>query len=207
MKTKINVGLGIVLLLLVGAIGMVKPRETEQIMKEENLTIIQAPEQTEGMEHPDFIKEEYIPQIPAGVNLALEGKIEASSFEGTFTPRKAIDGNALAASYWEGGKDSYPNRLTLNLKEKAAIHAIRICLCPQDIWGRREQTFSVEISDDGETYEELVPETTYLFDPDRGNEALIEFERLETQYVQLSFTGNTGAEGGQVAEFEVYQEE
>ncbi len=204
MKRKINIGLGVILILLILISIFINPTPPEQVMKEENLTIVEVPEQTESMAHPDFIKEEYIPQIPQGINVAPEGKIDASSFEGSLTPRKAIDGQATGVSYWEGKKDTYPNLLTLNLKEEKSIHAVRVCLCPQNIWGRREQTFSVQISSDGEAFIELVPEKTYVFDPDRGNEAVIEFAAVETQYIRLSFTGNTGAGGGQVAELEVY---
>ncbi len=207
MKTKINIGLGVILILIILAAVLIKPTPAAQLMKAENLTIVEAPERAESMEHPDFIKEEYIPQLPEGTNVALEGKMDASSFEGSFTPRKAIDGNTMGVSYWEGKKDSYPNLLILNLKEVKAIHAVRICLCPQNIWGKREQTFSVWISSDGEEYTELVPEETYVFDPDRGNEAVMEFDAVETQYVKLSFTNNTGAGGGQVAELEVYADQ
>lgn len=169
-----------------------------------SVTVVEAPEQTEAMEHEAFAVEEYVSVLPEGENLALEGKIEASSFQESFVPRKAIDGRTAGASYWEGAKDSYPNLLTLNLKEEKSFHAIRVCLNPETLWGKRTQEFSVEISSDGESFTELVPSAAYEFTPDRNNEVILEFDETTAQYVQLKFTSNTGAGGGQVAEFEVY---
>lgn len=169
-----------------------------------SVTVVEAPEQTEAMEHEAFIAEEYVSVLPEGENLALEGKIESSSFQESFTPRKAIDGKTAGASYWEGEKDTYPNYLTVDLKEEKSFHAIRVCLNPDTLWGKRVQEFSVEISSDGENYTELIPSAAYEFSPDRNNEVILEFDETAAQYVQLKFTSNTGAGGGQVAEFEIY---
>jgi len=65
----------------------------------------------------------------------------------------------------------------------------------------------VKISDDGENFEELIPMQQYTFDPDRNNEVVLEFDTVETQFVQLEFTENSGSTGGQVAEFEIYSKE
>lgn len=176
-------------------------------MNPENLIVVEAPDQTEAMEHPDFIKEEYVPVIPEGTNIALEGKATASSFTQVYNARRAIDGVAVGVSYWEAAPNSYPNTLTVDLQRKAPIHAIRICLNPASIWAKRTQTFSVKISDDGENFEELIPMQQYTFDPDRNNEVVLEFDTVETQFVQLEFTENSGSTGGQVAEFEIYSKE
>jgi len=170
------------------------------------VTMIAAIDQTEIMEHPDFIKEVYVPIIPDGSNLALDGEVEASSFNQSFTPRKAIDGNADGASYWEAEGDSYPNEIVLDLLELSSIHAIKVRLNPAYIWGKRTQTFEVQVSVDGESYDILEEETIYTFDPDYGNEVLLEFEAISVQYIKLIFTDNTGANGAQVAELEVYGE-
>ncbi len=201
---KINIILGIILLALLACVFFVKPGQTKQEMMEENVTIVNAIEQEKSMEHPDFIIEEYVPVIPEGVNIALEGKMDASSYEGGFVPKKANDGDTAGGSYWEGKKDTYPNVLTLDLKEEKSFYAVRVCVCPQIIWGRREQTFSIQISNDGENFTQLVAEAVYVFDPKEGNEATIYFNEVKAQYVQLVFTANTGSIGGQVAEFEVY---
>ncbi len=203
---RVNIILAAVLLLLIAFGFFYHPPAVLQEMKEENLTVVTAPDQTKSMEHPDFVKEEFIPVIPAGSNIALGMQAAASSFEATYTPRKVTDGNAGGVSYWEGAKDSYPNWIEVEFEEARSVHAVRVLLNPQNIWGRREQTFSVEVSSDGETYEEVVAEAAYVFDPDLGNETVVEFGQAEARYVRLIFTANSGSGGGQVAELEVYGE-
>lgn len=171
----------------------------------ENLTVVAAPEQSESMEHEDFAKEEYVSVLPEGTNIALEGKITSNGFEGTFTERKAIDGKTDGASYWEGSADSYPNELTVSFEEEHTVHAIRVALNPDSIWGKRTQTFSVLSGNTEGENQTLLPETAYEFSPDRGNEVILEFDGTSVTSVTLQFTGNTGASGGQVAEFEIYE--
>ena len=158
-----------------------------------------------AMDHPQFIKEPYEPVIPEGINIAPDGKVDASSFQETYVPRKAIDGKTKGISYWEGAEDTYPNRLILTWKEQHSCHAIKVCLCPDAAWSERIQNFSVEISRDGESFEELLPEKEYVFSPDTGNEIVLEFPEEQVMGIQLVFTENTGASGAQVAEFEVYE--
>ena len=66
------------------------------------------------------------------------------------------------------------------------------------------QTISVKISNDGDNFEDLIEAKQYTFDPDTGNEVQMHFDEIKTRYVQLVFTENSGAGGGQVAEFEIY---
>ncbi len=203
---KINLILAVVLAMLIIIGIFYQAPAVRQEMNVENLTVVAAPEQAVSQEHPDFIQAEFVPVIPAGSNVALGMKVEASSFEATFTPRKVTDGNAGGVSYWEGAKDSYPNWIAVELEEARTVHAVRILLNPQNIWGRREQTFAVEVSGDGETYAEVAAEATYVFDPDLGNETVVEFDPAMATSVRLIFTANTGSGGGQVAELEVYGE-
>ncbi|MDF2484178.1 MAG: coagulation factor 5/8 type domain protein, partial [Herbinix sp.] len=42
------------------------------------------------------------------------------------------------------------------------------------------------------------------FDPATGNEVQLPFDEVTTQFVQLVVTENSGAGGGQIAEFEIY---
>ncbi len=171
----------------------------------EGVTVVKAPEQTEAMEHEYFKVEEYISVLPEGENIIRQGKIDASSFTDVYTPRKTTDGNAKGVSYWEGEKDTYPNILSVQFDEPQTIHASRICLCPLPVWGKRTQTFSVEISADGESYEEIIPLKDYEFNPNKNNEVILEFDEVEVMGVRLCFTANTGAGGAQVAEWEIYQ--
>lgn len=181
-----------------------KIKEPPKKMDAANVTVVSAPDQTESEEHPDFKKKEYTLVLPEGTNIALKKKVAASSFADVYTPRKVTDGVAVGVSYWEG-KSDYPNYLTVDLDSKQKFHAIRVTLSPMAIWGKRTQTFSVNLSDDGENFKPFIESKQYTFDPDTGNEVQLLFDDTEARYVQLVFTENSGAGGGQVAEFEIYQ--
>lgn len=171
------------------------------------ISIVETPDRTESTQNPLFIKEVYEPVIPDGTNIAGDAKITANGFNDVYTPRKAADGKTEGISYWEGESDAYPNILTAMFKEEHKIHAIKVCLCPQTVWGARVQTFSVEISGDGENFTELIPSKEYEFNPDTANEVVLEFNEVSCSAVQLVFTANTGASGAQTAEFEIYSNE
>jgi hypothetical protein len=177
--------------------------EPPQEIPASNVTVVEAREQTESEEHPDFIVEEYQLVLPEGVNAALNKKTECSSYTQVYNAPKAVDGDSVGASYWEGSAP-YPNTLTVDLENPTKIHAIRLTLNPLAIWAKRTQTIAVNISNDGVNFTELVGTKQYTFDPAFGNEAQITFDETEARYVQLVITENTGAGGGQIAEFEVY---
>lgn len=172
---------------------------------EAQVQVVEAPQQEAPMEHPAFVKEEYVSIVPDGVNIAKKAKfIDASSYEDIYVPRKVVDGNVNGGSYWEGKADTYPNELELKYEEDRTIHALKLCLCPKPIWGKRTQEFSVQISTDGETYTELIPQAAYEFTPDRDNEVVLEFDPVTIRGIKLIFTSNTGAGGAQLAELQIY---
>lgn len=173
-------------------------------LPEKNLTVVEAIDQSDVLEHPDFIKEDYVSLVPEGINLSQEAEATASSFAQSYTPRKVIDGKTDGVSYWEASPDSYPNILTLDLKAIHTIHAIRLMLNPAGIWSDRDQTFDIQTSMDGTTYTPWAEEATYTFSPDTGNEVILELEAINVRYVRLTFTSNTGGSGAQIAEFEIY---
>jgi len=181
-----------------------KNYEDKMLSASANVTIVESPDQDAAMEHEAFIVEEYIPVVPEGTNIAGEGKIEASSYYDVYVPRKAVDGNLNGQSYWEAPADTYPNTLMISYEEPYEVHAVKVGLCPKTIWGKRTQEFSVEVTEDGENYTELVPMTAYEFTPDRNNEVVLELDSVNIAGIRLTFQSNTGAGGAQVAEFEVY---
>lgn len=202
----------ILIVLVIIAIGILywykqnKIVEPPQEIPASNVTVVEAREQTEAEEHPDFIVEEYKLVLPEGVNVALNKKAECSSYTQVYNAPKAVDGSADGASYWEGSAP-YPNTLTVDLENPTKIHAIRLALNPLAIWGKRTQTIAVNISNDGTNFTELVKTKQYTFDPAFGNETQITFDETEARYVQLVITENSGAGGGQIAEFEVYSKQ
>lgn len=189
---------------LLGGILLFVLKKPELKILDTNVMIHETIEQTASMEHPDFIKEEYVLILPEGKNIALKKKVKASSFNDVYTPRKVVDGIATGPSYWEGKPDTYPNTIIVDLEEESSIHAIRVCLSPMAIWGKRVQTFSVLTSIDGKNFTTLNESKDYTFDPDTGNEVQLLFDAMKTRYVMLEFTNNTGSGGAQIAELEVY---
>jgi hypothetical protein len=134
------------------------------------------------------------------VNLALGKPIAENGHTQTYVATNANDGNLT--TYWEGA--AYPNLLTVDLGSAQSISSIKIKLNPA--WGARTQTLSVLGSTDNVNFTTTLKASAgYGFDPATSNVVTITFTSTSTRYVRLSFTANTGAPGGQVAEFEIYQ--
>lgn len=183
-----------------------KPIETVYHQPESAVTIINAINQTEVMVHPDFEKPPYESIVPEGINLAAEGKAIVSSFVQAYNARKVNDGKTGGASYWEAESNSYPNTLEMDLGDTHIIHAIKLMLNPQAIWGARTQRFSIAIAEEEGNFTELLASQDYLFTPDQQNEVVIEFDPIKARWIKLEFTSNTGAGAAQVAELEIYGE-
>lgn len=135
-----------------------------------------------------------------GTNLALGKAMTESSHNQTYVAANADDGNVQ--TYWEGG--AYPNTLTVQLGGNADLTSIVLKLNPDPIWARRTQTIQVLGREEStSSFTGLVAATTYTFDPASGNTVTIPVTARVAD-VQLRITANSGAPGGQVAEFEVY---
>ncbi len=184
-----------------------KMQKDAEVVTYGEVTVVQTADRTESIIPPALVKEEYKPVIPDGVNITGEARIDANGFNSSYAPGKVKDGKTGGNSYWEGAPNEFPNIISATFEQSYSVHALKVMLCPQSVWGPRVQTFSVEVSTDGETFEELIPSTEYQFDPDTGNEVVLEFDATEVMAVQLTFTANTGAVGAQIAELEIYTEE
>jgi hypothetical protein len=135
-----------------------------------------------------------------GTNLALNKPIEASSTVFTFAAANANDDNA--GTYWEGG--AYPADLTVKLGANATLSSIVIKLNPDSAWSARRQTFSVLGREQSSSaFATLAGSATYTFDPASGNTVTVPVSATAAD-VRLSFTANTGAPSGQVAEFQLF---
>ena len=124
----------------------------------------------------------------------------ASSQVSGYSPAFAVDGDI--ETYWEGTGE-YPQTFEVALSKAARVSKITIRLNPIEIWGKRTMRFSVEISSDGETFREAVPEKEYVLDWAAGNltEIPLPGDAGDVMAVRLVFTANSGAGGGQIAEF------
>ncbi|MEV6493619.1 discoidin domain-containing protein, partial [Actinoplanes sp. NPDC051633] len=137
---------------------------------------------------------------PVGSNLALGKAIEASSVVQSFVATNANDGNT--GTYWEGG--AYPATLTVKLGANATTSSIVVKLNPDPVWGQRTQTFSVlGREQSASSFTTLVGSATYTFNPATGNSVTIPVSATAAD-LRLSFTANSGAPGGQVAEFQIF---
>jgi len=137
--------------------------------------------------------------VTPGSNLAVGKPIEASSTVFTFVATNANDNDT--ATYWEGS--AYPANLTVKLGANATTSSVVVKLNPDTAWGTRQQTFSIlGREQSSSTFTTLVGSATYTFNPATGNTVSIPVSATAAD-VRLSFTANTGAPSGQVAEFQV----
>ena len=136
----------------------------------------------------------------SGNNLAQGKTITAGSYTQTYMAVNANDGNVN--TYWEGAPNTYPNTLTVDLGSLQTVYKIVLKLNAS--WGTRTQTLAVLTSTDNSTYTTAAASATYTFNPSSANTVTITFANTSARYVRLNFTANSGATGGQAAEFEVY---
>ncbi|MCL2192228.1 MAG: discoidin domain-containing protein [Treponema sp.] len=135
-------------------------------------------------------------------NLALGRPAVASSHIDIHASPRATDGDI--SSYWEAMAGQWPSTLRVELAEQSNIDTIVIRLNPHRMWSRRVQHIEVRTGNDGQNWTTAVAETGFIFDPvENGNTVVIPLS-ANARFVQLVFTGNSGATGGQVAEIEIY---
>ena len=142
-------------------------------------------------------------------NQAL-GKTQSGNPGSTYG--NVTDGNPERGSYWYSGvpvNPENPKRLMLDLGMVMPVHMVRIRVVTD--WGARTQTFRIEGSVDNENFFTLKDTATYQFTPKgrgdfSGNYADAYFEMTDVRYIRLVFTqiSDTGTNGAQVGEFEVY---
>ena len=203
MKKKGIILMAVLLVVFVGLAIAVKSADSSTKMDKKNLTVVTAPEQKEAQENEQFTVPEYKSAEVKGENVALKGKASANGYTDLYTPVYANDGDRDTTSYWEGaGKGD--DEITIDLKKAYNVHTVRLAVNPATLWGARKQTLSISVSEDGKDYKEIVASKEYEFDPKAGNEVTIPFDEVKAQYVRVTITKNTGAKGGQLAEFEIY---
>ncbi|HUD16136.1 MAG TPA: RICIN domain-containing protein, partial [Acidimicrobiales bacterium] len=125
-------------------------------------------------------------------NLALGKSVTASSDYETYVPSNVTDGNT--STYWESSDGAaYPQTITVNLGSVQSIGSISLYLPPPTDWTTRTETLSVLGSTNGSTFTQIVASAGYTFNPSTGNTVTISLPSgTSAQYVELSFTANTG---------------
>ncbi|MET8168243.1 CARDB domain-containing protein [Streptomyces sp. NPDC005329] len=136
---------------------------------------------------------------PAGTNLARNKPAEATSTAQTYAAANATDDSV--ATYWEAA--GHPSDLTVKLGADADLTGVVVKLNPDPVWAARTQTIQVlgrQQSASGFT--SLAAAKSYSFSPASGNTVTVPVSGRWSD-VRLHFTANSGAPGGQVAEFQV----
>ncbi|WP_430783529.1 discoidin domain-containing protein [Actinoplanes sp. G11-F43] len=140
------------------------------------------------------------PDPPAGTDLAAQKPIEASSTVHTFAATNANDGNT--ATYWEGS--GLPADLTVKLGANAALTSVVVKLNPSSSWGTRTQTFAIlGRGQNATTFTTVAASKAYTLNPSTGNTVTVPVSATVAD-LRLSFTANTGAPSGQVAELQAF---
>jgi uncharacterized repeat protein (TIGR01451 family) len=138
----------------------------------------------------------------AGPNLAVGKPIEASSTVHTFVAANANDDNA--GTYWESAP-GYPSTLTVKLGANADLTSVVVRLNPDPVWGPRTQNIQVLGRDQGATgFTSLAARADHGFNPATNQNSVTIPVTGRAADVRLQFFANTGAPGGQVAEFGVF---
>lgn len=138
-------------------------------------------------------------------NLALGMPAVASSHIDVWTVNKMVDGDI--SSYWEGGAKAWPSVCSVDIVAPKDLDVMVLRLNPKKIWSKRTQKISVQVSEDGKAFTDLVPETEFVFDPVKNQNVVVIPLGVKARAVQLKVTANTGATAGQIAELELYAKE
>jgi hypothetical protein len=134
-----------------------------------------------------------------GANLAVGKPITASSTVLNFVAANANDNDT--STYWEAS--SNPGTLTVALGANADVSNVVVKLNPDGSWGTRTQTIEVLGREQSSTsFTSLLAPAVYTFNPASGNTVTLPVTGRVAD-VQLKITSNSGAGGGQVAEFQV----
>jgi len=142
---------------------------------------------------------------PTGTNLSPYATMTASSSASGYPPSNTNDGNT--STYWESSDGAaYPQTLTANLGQSYSLGSVTLDLPPATAWSTRTETLSVLGSTNGSSWTTLVPSANYTFNPATGNTVSFTLPSgTNDQYLQLSFTANTGWSAAQVSEFQIFE--
>jgi hypothetical protein len=135
-----------------------------------------------------------------GTNLAVGRPITGTPATFTFVATNANDNNVT--TYFEGS--TYPTQATVSLLGNAVLSSVVVKLNPDASWGNRTQNIAVlGQSQSGGAFVTLSAGQNYAFSPSTGNTVTIPVSG-SYQNIELSIASNTGAPGGQVAEFQIF---
>nr|BAF56208.1 putative glycosidase [Paenibacillus sp. KSM-M86] len=138
----------------------------------------------------------------AATNLASGKTMTGSSFNAPYGAGNANDGDGL--TYWESANNAFPQWIQVDLGTVASVDQVIAKLPPLAAWEKRTQKIAVQGSTNGSNFSDIVAAAEYTFDPNAANTVSIPFTAVQTRYVRLVITANSGWPAGQLSEFEVY---
>jgi len=136
----------------------------------------------------------------AGPNLAAGQPTAVSSTNAGYVSANLDDSNQ--ASYWESANNAFPQWAQVDLGSTQSISQVVLKL-PTG-WDARTETLSVQGSTDGTAFSTIVSSANYTFDPSASNIVTINFAVMNTRFVRINITANTGWAAAQLSELEVY---
>ncbi|WP_320781119.1 CARDB domain-containing protein [Streptomyces sp. CRN 30] len=143
--------------------------------------------------------EEPTTEPPTGTDLARGKPVEATSSTQNYVAANANDGST--ATYWEAA--GHPADLTVKLGSDADVTGVVVKLNPDPAWSARTQSVQVlGRAAAASGFTSARDRADYAFGPATGNTVTIPVSGRWAD-VRLRFFANTGAPGGQVAEFQV----
>ena len=137
-------------------------------------------------------------------SLTYNKTVYASEHEDVYVATNLVDGNPL--TYYESKKNIWPAEIVIDMGEVYEVNYIIWYLPPLLQWETRQQDITILMSIDGINYTTVVPETTYTFDPLKGNLVEVALDvPYQAQYVKFIVTKNTSLYGAQFSEIEIYE--
>ncbi|WP_339323298.1 carbohydrate-binding protein [Paenibacillus sp. FSL W8-0194] len=136
----------------------------------------------------------------AAQNLAAGKPATASGHADVYVASNVTDGNQ--GTYWESINNAFPQWIQVDLGKESAINQAVLKL-PSG-WESRTQTLAIQGSMDGTNYSNVKASANYTFDPNAGNTVAIDFPAVNTRYVRVHVTANTGWPAAQFSEIEIY---
>jgi hypothetical protein len=135
-----------------------------------------------------------------GTNLAVGRPVTGTANTWIYVPANVNDNDLT--TYFEGS--SYPSQVTVQLNGNATLSSVVIKLNPDQAWGTRTQNIAIlGQPQTGGAFVTLAAAQNYTFNPGTGNSVTIPVSG-QYQNIEASITSNTGAPGGQIAEFQIF---
>jgi len=137
----------------------------------------------------------------ATVNLAAGKSTTASSTNAPYTSGNVTDGNQ--GTYWESQNNSFPQWVQVDLGSAATVTDVALKL-PTG-WEARNQTITVQGSNDTSSFTTIKAQASYAFAPS-ANTVTIDVTDSSVRYVRVQFAANSGWPAAQLSELEVLGE-